>query len=268
METAVEEKNRIETAAETPGQPDLETVRRWVVNYQHEEVIRRYSDLQYGESFRELFTKYMYPDYDHRADYVARNELFRWVANVYKSGRIDRLLGAARFLFRGYLDALKGEKDIPFYIDAVVESYDLSRKIDEAIAARMREAARSEAGLTPENYAAAYRECSTWEQRMKQIDNLVASGEYAKTIVERGGVIDFVIERLPQIPLLTRNKFIHALNETIGMVKAAYRTFKQERGRLDKIRDTIREREISYCEKFLGPRPPEAATLKTLSKDI
>jgi len=239
--------------------PDREAVYRWVIDFQHAEVMRRYADVEYGDGFRELFSKYMYPEYARRGDYEARNELFKWVANVYKSGRVDRLLGAARIFLGRYIDALKGEKDIPFYLDAVIESYDLAKRIDNCIADAMFEAARAGAALDEENYAAAFRKCSTWEQRMKQIDNLVASGEYAKSIVERGGAIDFVIEHIPQIPLLKRNRFVHALNETIAMVKAAYRTFKHERERLDAIRDTIREREIGYVEKFLGPRPPQAA---------
>jgi hypothetical protein len=257
----LKDKEKIEKCICRKGKPDRETVYRWVINFQHDEVMRRYGDIGYGEKFRELFSKYMYPDYEHRGDYESRNELFRWVARVYRTGKIDRLLGAARIVFRGYIDALKGEKDIPFYLDAVIESYDIAKKMDNAITDTMWETAKSEGDLNEGNYAAAFRECSTWEERLKQIDNLVVSGEYAKKIIERGGLIDFVIERLPQIPLLTHNKFVHALNETIGMVKAAYRTFKQERGRLDTIRDTIREREIRYLEKFMGPRPQDVDAL-------
>ncbi len=236
---------------------DRETVRKWLIDFQRAEVLARYADVDYGDRFMELFKEYMYPDYDGWDAYAARNEMFRWVANVFKSGKLDRLLGAAKIFVGRFVDVMKAEKDIPRYLDAVIESYDIACEIDDGIIDMVAAAARDESDLNPEMYAEAYRECATWEQRLTQIDNLVESGEFAKQIVERGGLIDFMIEHVPLVPLLSRNKFIAALNETLKMVKAAYRAFKESRERIDEIRDEIRRREIGYVESILGPMPED-----------
>jgi len=235
-----------------------ETVREWLINFQHAEVMKRYQDLEHGDRFRELFTDYMYPSYANREAYESRNEMFRWVAAAQKSGKLDRLLGAAQFFVRRYLDILKGEKDLFPNIYNVVETYDLAVKIDECMIDFLHERARSMDDLNRENYRRAYENCSTWDQRLLQIESLVESGEYAKSIIEKGGLVDFVIERIPQIPLMSRNRFVRALNEAIKMIKAAYRTFKASREHLDYIRDTIRAREIAYVESMLGPMPESA----------
>lgn len=232
-----------------------EAVREWLINFQHAEVMKRYEDLEHGDRFRELFTDYMYPSYANRAAYESRNEMFRWVTAAQKSGKLDRLLGAAQFFVHRYLDILKGEKDLSKYLDNVVETYDLAMKIDEMMIDYILERARSMDDLDSESYRRAYESCSTWEQRLLQIESLVESGEYAKSIIEKGGLVDFLIERIPQIPLMSRNRFVRALNEAIKMIKAAYRTFKASREHLDYIRDTIRTREIAYVESMLGPMP-------------
>ncbi len=242
------------------GKPDRETVRKWLINFQHDEVMRRYENIPHGEHLRELFVKYMYPDYEHRGDYEARNELFRWAANVYKSGKIDRLLGAASFFMSRYLDALKTEKELPFYIDAVIESYDLTREIDERMVDTLWSMIESEADLTAENYRRAYNSSSTREQRCRQMENLVYAGDYAKSIIERGGLIDFLIENLPRIPLLSRHKFVHALNEATGMVRAAYRAFKKSREHLVDLRETIRSLELGYIDDMFYDTTPPAAS--------
>ncbi len=244
------------------GKPDRETVRKWLIDFQHGEVMRRYENIPHGEHLRELFVKYMYPDYEHRDDYEARNELFRWAANVYKSGKIDRLLGAASFFMSRYLDALKTEKDL----DAVIESYDLTREIDEHMVDALWEMVASEADLNVENYRRAYNSSSTREQRCRQMENLVHAGDYAKSIIERGGLIDFLIENLPRIPLLSRHRFIHALNEATGMVRAAYRAFKRSREHLVDLRETIRGLELGYINDMFYDTVPgidsEPGTIK------
>ncbi|MFA6448583.1 MAG: hypothetical protein WCX65_03860 [bacterium] len=258
-------------APEDDGRLDREFVRKWLINFQHELVMKRYDSVPHGEHLRDLFVKYLYPDYAHRANYEARNELFRWAAKVYKSGKIDRLLGAANFLFHRWIEALKTEKELPFYIDAVIESYDLTCEIDEKMVDAIREMAKSEADLNMEIYKRAFNMCSTREQRYKQVENLVGAGEYAKAIIEGGGLIDFLIERLPMIPLLSRNRFVGALNEATGMIKAAYRAFKKSRGHLDDLRDTIRTLEIGFIDEMLGPpetpyTPPPFATVPNMLK--
>jgi hypothetical protein len=253
------------------GKLDREFVRKWLINFQHDLVMNRYNCVPHGEHLRDLFVKYLYPDYAHRANYEARNELFRWAAKMYKSGKLDRVLGVTNFLFHRWLDAIKTEKELPFYIDAVIESYDLTCEIDEKMVDTIRDMARSEADLNMETYKRAFNLCSTREQRYKQVENLVGAGEYAKAIIERGGLIDFLIERLPLIPLLSRNRFIGAINEATGMIKAAYRAFKKSRGHLDDLRDTIRTLEIGFIDEMLGPpetpyTPPPFATVPGMIK--
>ena len=238
---------------------DRELVRKWLIDFQHDQVMKRYENVPHGGRLRELFVKYMYPDYGHRAGYEARNELFRWAANAYKSGKMDRLLGAANFFLRRQIHTLKSEKDLPFYLEAVLESYDINHALDEKMTDILRDTARSEAGLNAENYKLAFRAACSHEMRYKQVQNLVSAGEYAKAIIERGGMIDFLIENLPRIPLLSRNRFVFALNETTGMIKAAYRAFKMSRGHLDDLRDTIRDTEIAAIDELLGPPPPGVA---------
>jgi len=247
---------------------DREFVRKWLINFQHDLVMQRYDKVPHGEHLRELFIKYMYPDYDNRAGYEARGELFRWAAKAYKSGKMDRLLGAASFFMHRHIDALKSEKDIPFYLDAVLESYDINHELDEKMTDILRDTARTEADLNMETYRRAFALTSTHDIRYRQVRNLVAAGEYAKSIIERGGMIDFLIENLPRIPLLSRNRFIFALNEAISMIKAAYRAFKMSRGYLDDLRDTIRDTEVAAVDELLGPPPTghEYGTLNGTNK--
>ncbi len=230
---------------------DREEVRKWLINFQHEEVMRRYAHVEHGEHLRDLFEKYMYPDFDHRAEYVARNEMFRWVSNVFKSGKMERLMGAASVFLGRHLEAIKGEKDLPKYLEAVIETYDIACRSDECMTDALLDIAHSDSDLNAENYRLVYKKCSKYEEREIQIRNLVAAGDYAKAIVERGGFLDFVIETMPRIPLLSRNRAVFAFNETVTMIKAAYRAFKKSKPHLDELSDTIQAIEFGYLNDLM-----------------
>jgi len=234
-----------------------EEIKKWLVNYQHALLIARYEDVEGGDALTNLFSNYMYPPYEKRNEYRRRNEFFKKIIGSYATGRIRRVLGGAIVLFSPLIGMARRMKELPAYLQMVVDLYELTNELDERMVDALSEMVKTADGLNAENYEAAYRKCTTYEEREKQIKSLVALGEYARDIVEHGGMMDFLIENCPRVPLLTRNRYVEGINQAVILVQTTYRAFKSCKGQLNCFRDICLERECKYLNSILKPAPDQ-----------
>lgn len=232
--------------------PNREDVRGWLIDHQHDQIMLRYSGVKDGERVKKYFSEYMYPTYDKRAAYAERNEFFRKIVNVYTSGRINRYLGPFGGLFKPQVEHVEKIEDLPGYLRMAVRLYDLTNELDERMVDYLCPRCESAEDLNDENYRDAFRKCSTCEERNSQVEMIVGLGEYARKIIEKGGVTDFLIETCPTIPFFSRNRFMRGVNEAIKMVKTAYRAFKSHRDSLEELRDTTLKIERDYLDAMMG----------------
>lgn len=228
-----------------------EKVRKWVIDYQHKTIIDRYKDIADGESLKYFFEKYVYPPYKDRDEYEKRNEFFRKLVAFYNKGKISKILGSSSFLFAPLLNMISAKmKDLPKYLEMLVELYDLSNELDERLIDTLHSTVNGDNDLTPENYKIAFKKSSTYKEREKQIEYIISLGEYARDIVQKGGIIDTLVEKCPHIPLFTKNKHVKSINEAITLVQTAYRAFKKHKNKLNYVRDICREREYKYLNSM------------------
>lgn len=232
--------------------PNREEVRRWLIDYQHDQIMRRYSHIEEGERIKKYFSEYMYPPHDKREGYVERNEFFRKIVNVYVSGGINRFLGPFKKIYRGQVETVEKIEDLPTYLKMAVKLYDHTNELDDRMVDYLSPKLKSREDLTDETYRAAFRECSTYDERKSQVEMIIGLGEYARKMIERGGITDFMIETCPTIPLFSRTRFIRGVNDAIKMVKTAYRSFKSHRDRLEELRDTSLKIEYDYLDSMMG----------------
>lgn len=228
-----------------------EKVKQWVVDYQYQVAVDRYEDIQGGEDLRIFFEKYLYPSYQDRKEYERRNEFFRTIVSLYSKGKIGKIFGGAIILFTPLLNIISEKmKELPHYLQILIELYDLTNILDDRLIGVLHQMVNGDENLNEENYIKAYRKSSTYGERKKQVDYVVSLGEYAMEIVQKAGRVDFLVEKCPQIPFFTKNKYIKDLNETILLIKAAYHAFKHSKNKLNYIRDMVKEREYEYINSI------------------
>lgn len=240
---------------ETGIAPDREEVRRWVINYQHTIVIQRYDDIDEGHEIREFFARYLYPSVEDRSGYEYRNEFFRKLVEFYRRGKIGRLLGPSTIVYAPIIWMADRLKELPDYLQRTVALYDSTNELDirlvDALAARVR----TKDDLNEAAYRAAYCESSTHEERRAQVQEVVSIGEFVVKLVERGGIVDLVLEHCPHIPFFVRNQYIRGINESISMVQTGFRAFKRQKGRIHEFKEICRERELAYVDWAFGVEP-------------
>ncbi|MEW6200718.1 MAG: hypothetical protein AB1546_01995 [bacterium] len=230
-----------------------EEVKKWLVNYQHDLLTARYRDVDGGDVLINLFSDYIYPTYENRSEYHRRNEFFKKLADFYTAGRVRKILGGTIIFFSPILGITRQMRDLPEYLRMAVELYDLTCELDERMVDALCESAGTSDDLCAESYEAAYRKCATYEERERQIKHLIAVGEYARDIVERGGVLDFLVENCPRVPLFMRNRYVEGINEVITLLQTTYRAFKRCKNSLNRFRDICLEREYQYLDSMLKP---------------
>ncbi|PIU62657.1 MAG: hypothetical protein COS84_10260 [Armatimonadetes bacterium CG07_land_8_20_14_0_80_40_9] len=231
---------------------DKVVVKRWVINHQHDVLIERYQNIKNGDEVRAFFGKYMYPPFEERREYEERNEFFRKLAAAYNQGRLRRIFGAATALFAPLISMSEKMKELPKYLKIVVELYDLTNELDERLISALSKIAKDEKDLTPENYRTALKKTSTYEERAEQIDSMINLGGYATEIVRKGRLLNFLVESCPRLPLFAENKYVRSINETITMIKTAYRAFKHSREDLGYFQRFCEEREYEYLDYLMG----------------
>lgn len=230
---------------------DKVVVKRWVINHQHDVLIEKYQNIKNGDEIRAFFGKYMYPPFEERREYEERSEFFRKLIAVYNQGRLRKILGATTVLFAPLISMSEKMKDLPKYLKIVVELYDLTNELDERLISAFSKMAKDEKALTPENYRIALKKSSTYEERAKQIESMIDLGGYATEIVRKGRLLDFLVESCPRLPLFTENKYVKSINETIMMIKTAYRAFKHSKEDLDYFQNLCEEREYEYLDYLM-----------------
>lgn len=227
---------------------DETKVREWVITHQHNMVICRYRDVPEGQPLVDFFAAYLYPPVEGRRAYEERNEFFRRLANVYKRGKLRQSLGPAVVFYAPIIWLLERMKELPEYLDRVVALYDKTNELDGRVARFLAERLESEAGLTKEAYMVAMRETSTLEERRAQVEEVVEMGGYAVTLVERGGIVDVLINHAPKIPFFSGNVNVRGLNETIIMVQSGFRAFKSRKDMLRQLKELCHQREHESVE--------------------
>ncbi|MEW5946999.1 MAG: hypothetical protein AB1742_12455 [bacterium] len=234
---------------------DPDDVRRWLIDYQHGQIMKRYEDAAGGERVKKYFSEFMYPPCDARDGYVERNEFFRRIVNVYVSGRLHRYLGPFGGLFRPQVEHVEKMNNLADYLIMAVKLYDLTNELDGRMVDHLCRHCSCHEHLNDDAYRAAFCACSTRDERKSQVDMIIALGEYARKIIEKGGLTDFLIETCPSIPVFSRSPFVHGVNEAIRMVKTAYRSFKSHRDRLVELRDMSLRREYAYLDEIFSSAP-------------
>ena len=102
---------------------DRDAVRKWIVNHQHALVVQRYADIDEGQEIVDFFAKYLYPAFEDREEYIARNEFIRRILKIYKKGKLRRELGAAVVIYAPMIWLADRMKDLPDYLRETGDSH-------------------------------------------------------------------------------------------------------------------------------------------------
>lgn len=229
-----------------------EKVREWLINRQHDTVVGRYNDIPEGREIAGFFAKYLYPSMQDRRGYEYRNELFRKIADIYTRGKLRHELGPAWVLYAPLIWMADRIRELPQYLKRMVAIYDTTNELDGRVIDWMSEKLTSPSELTEENYAAAMRATSTLVERRAQVNEVVDIGGYAVRLVERGGIVDVIINYVPRIPFFVNNQYVRGINEAIAMVQSGFRAFKNQKGRLQEFKELCRERELTAIDEIFS----------------
>jgi hypothetical protein len=238
-----------------------ETIRNWVINHQHWMVVNRYADIDDSDEIRNFFAKYLYPSVEDRAGYESRNEFFRILVDFYRRGKIGKMLGAAAIVMAPIIWMADRMKELPDYLQKTVDLYDMTNELDGRLCEALAASVSTEADLTNEAYEAAYRISATPAERRVQVLDVVGIGQFVVKIVERGGIVDLILEHCPRIPFFANNQYVRGLNDTINMVQAGFRAFRSHKGRLHEFAETCRDRELAYVESVFGAAATEVVEI-------
>ncbi|MFH1539929.1 MAG: hypothetical protein ABIH66_13330 [bacterium] len=228
--------------------PSREAVERWLVNHQHDRVLARYADIDRGAKLKCLFSEYAYPVWDKREDHKFRAEFYKKVV----TGQTMKAMAPFRPLFRKQFEQLERVDSLMEYLPMVVDLYELSVELDRRIAEFLRENCGSAEELNETTYRAAFRECSTAEERRRQTDMVLDLAGFAKRTIESGGFIDALVRNFPTIPIFKRTALVRGANEMIRMARTAYNAAKSYRAELSEFIEIIREREYAFIDSMMG----------------
>lgn len=224
-----------------------ESAAGWLVNHQHDRVLGRYADIDRGAKLRRLFSEYVYPTWDKREDYKFRCEFFIKIF----TGQTVRAMAPFRPLFHRQIEQIEQMDSLEDYINMIMDLYALSMELDERMVGYFCENCGSIQELNDAAYRAAFRACSTFEERRRQTDMVLALAEYARRTVERGGYIDVLVRTFPTIPIFRKNRLVRGANEMIRMAKTAYYAAKSHRADLAEFIEIIREREYAFIDSMM-----------------
>jgi len=231
---------------------DRDTIRKWIVNYQHALVVQRYADVREGQEIVDFFAKYLYPSFEDRDEYVARNEFIRRVLGIYRRGKLHKELGPAVVIYAPMIWLADRMADLPDYLGRAVALYDQAEELDRRMVEYAVAQGVSEADLTPQFYEQAFRATSTLAEREAQVNEVVDVGGYAVSVVERGGIANLILRYVPRVPVFVTNPTVRGLNAALTMVQAGFRAFRNQGGRIHELKDMTRRRELEAVRRIFS----------------
>lgn len=223
-------------------------VREWVINHQHNLVVKRYADIDEGHEIVDFFARYLYPSFADRRSYEERNEFIRRLVVIYKRGKLRKQLGAAVVLYAPLIWLADRMKELPDYLMRMVALYDRTEELDGRVVRYLCENAASASELSEDLYKRALTATATQEERRAQVNEVIDIGGYAVSLVERGGIVDLILRFVPHVPFFTNNPVVRGLNESLTMVQTGFRAFKNQGNRIQQLKELCRQRELEYTD--------------------
>ena len=228
------------------------TVSAWLINHQNNLIVERYKDVPGGQPLVDFFAKFLYPSTEDRRAYEERNGFIRKIVEFYRRGKLRKALGPAIVVYAPMIWLAERMKELPDYLQRTVDLYDITSELDSRVVRRLCETISSPGQLNENAYRKAMRETSAFEERCRQVEEVIDIGGYAVTLVERGGIVDIILTHVPHIPFFSNNITVRGLNESLTMVQAGFRAFRSRKDQLQMFKDLCREREMAYIAEIFG----------------
>lgn len=231
-------------------EPDKQAIREWIINCQHELVVNRYVDIAEGQEIVDFFAKYLYPAFEDREEYMARNEFIRSILKIYQKGKLRKELGAAVIIYAPMIWLADRMADLPVYLGRAVALYDQAEELDSRIVDHLADHGVVDVSL--EEYEQAFRATSTLTEREAQVNEVVDVGGYAVSVVERGGIANFILRYVPRVPVFGANPTVRGLNAALTMIQAGFRAFQNQSDRIHQLKELTRQRELDAVRNIFS----------------
>ncbi len=132
-------------------------------------------------------------------------------------------------------------------VSTAFELYELSEELDQALRQALVDELGMTDGLTAEMYAQGYRVCDNYEQRARQIDLIVETGQGVEYLTQ--------LSRVAWTLRLTRKPAqLAGWGDIHDFLSRGYQAFKHMKG-ADFFLETIHEREMRILDRIFARHP-------------